>query len=177
MPYALKLCIGALAVVSCSAFTAPTPLMRKTPFSAKKSTSLHMSGAANSKEDDLERTIKSIMEHVEKESKRVDVKKVEPAKNKPKQTMSDIIKDDSYDMSKRAADEVMGISSSDDTEYEITTDIEEKEESNTLDIILAKMTSLFPFFVLSSAVLGVKKPDVLLWVNNGQLIPLMLSAV
>jgi len=174
MPYALKKCIGALALVSCSAFTTPTPLMRKTPFSTK-STSLHMSGAANSKEDDLERTIKSIMEHVEKESKKVGVKKVEQAK--PKQTMSDIIKDDSYDMSKRAADEVMGISSSDDTEYETTTGKERKEESNILDNILAKLTSLFPFFVLSSAIVGVKKPNVLLWVNNGQLIPLMLSAV
>eukprot|EP00979_Chaetoceros_neogracilis_P003637 scaffold637_cov159-Chaetoceros_neogracile.AAC.1 len=142
-------------------------------------------GAANSKEDDLEKTIKLIMEHVEKESKRDALIKAEQTKNKPKQKFLDlksIIKADSEVMlrSKKAANEIMGRSSVDETNDEFVdaaVAVEEKEALHFVDNVLAKLTTLFPLFVLSAAITGVKKPGALLWVNKGQLIPLMLSAV
>jgi BASS family bile acid:Na+ symporter len=142
-------------------------------------------GAANSKEDDLEKTIKLIMEHVEKESKRDALIKAEQTKNKPKQKFLDlksIIKADSEVMlrSKKAANGFMGTSSVDETNDEFVdaaVAVEEKEALHFVDNVFAKLTTLFPLFVLSAAITGVKKPGALLWVNKGQLIPLMLSAV
>ncbi len=43
--------------------------------------------------------------------------------------------------------------------------------------ILSNLTSFFPFFVFSSAILGIKRPQLLSWVNQGSIIPLMLGAV
>uniref|UniRef100_A0A7S3V7Q2 Bile acid:sodium symporter n=1 Tax=Chaetoceros debilis TaxID=122233 RepID=A0A7S3V7Q2_9STRA len=60
-----------------------------------------------------------------------------------------------------------------------TIDVIMKHQSPTplIDKLLSKLTSLFPFFVLSAAVLGFQKPTTLLWVNEGNRIPMMLSAV
>ena len=51
-------------------------------------------------------------------------------------------------------------------------------EDNTIskvDEILSKLTSLFPLFVLGSAILGSYVPQTLNWVNNGNLISIMLA--
>ena len=47
----------------------------------------------------------------------------------------------------------------------------------SLDQVLSTFTTGFPFFVLFSAILGMLKPKTLTWVNNGEIIPLMLAAV
>lgn len=44
-----------------------------------------------------------------------------------------------------------------------------------LDRLLSKLTSLFPLFVLGSAILGSYVPDALNWVNTGNYISLMLA--
>ena len=66
-------------------------------------------------------------------------------------------------------------------EHGKVTDINLKEKSknsNKLDTILSSLTSAFPLFVLSSALLGVFAPSTLSWVSgSSQLIPLMLSTV
>ena len=46
-----------------------------------------------------------------------------------------------------------------------------------LDHVLSRLTSFFPFFVLGSAILGIFKPSALVWVNNGELITVMLAMV
>lgn len=43
--------------------------------------------------------------------------------------------------------------------------------------ILSTLTSGFPLFVLSAAAIGLKRPSALMWVNKGQLIPIMLAIV
>ena len=43
--------------------------------------------------------------------------------------------------------------------------------------VLSDLTTCFPLFVLSSAIIGSKNPDLLTWVNKGAIIPLMLGAV
>lgn len=48
---------------------------------------------------------------------------------------------------------------------------------NSIDKVLSTLTSGFPFFVLFSSILGMLKPKTLLWVNTGELIPLMLATV
>ena len=48
---------------------------------------------------------------------------------------------------------------------------------NKVDQILSKLTSLFPLFVLGSAILGSYIPQTLNWVNNGNLISIMLAGV
>ena len=56
----------------------------------------------------------------------------------------------------------------------------DKNKDSTLDKILSKLTSAFPLFVLSSALLGYACPSTLDWVsksNNGELISIMLSGV
>mmetsp|Transcript_14874 Transcript_14874/g.26966 ORF Transcript_14874/g.26966 Transcript_14874/m.26966 type:complete len:445 (-) Transcript_14874:531-1865(-) len=50
-------------------------------------------------------------------------------------------------------------------------------ESNSLDRVLSKLTSAFPLFVVLSAVLGIKIPASLEWVNQGSLISVMLASV
>jgi BASS family bile acid:Na+ symporter len=50
-------------------------------------------------------------------------------------------------------------------------------KSVKLNTILSNLTSGFPFFVLSAAVLGFKRPSALMWVNKGELIPIMLATV
>ena len=44
-----------------------------------------------------------------------------------------------------------------------------------VDEILSNLTSLFPLFVLGSAILGSYVPQTLNWVNNGNLISIMLA--
>jgi hypothetical protein len=48
-------------------------------------------------------------------------------------------------------------------------------KESKLDQILSKLTSLFPLFVLGSAVLGSYVPTSLNWVNEGSLISMMLA--
>jgi bile acid:Na+ symporter, BASS family len=54
---------------------------------------------------------------------------------------------------------------------------ESEPSSSRLDSVLSRMTSWFPFWVLSFAIMGLMKPDTLQWVNQGELISLMLSSV
>lgn len=49
--------------------------------------------------------------------------------------------------------------------------------SSNLDQTLSKLTSYFPFWVLSFAVGGLLQPNLLQWVNQGQLITVMLASV
>jgi bile acid:Na+ symporter, BASS family len=49
--------------------------------------------------------------------------------------------------------------------------------SSRLDSAMSRMTSCFPFWVLSFAIVGLLKPNALQWVNQGELISLMLSSV
>lgn len=55
--------------------------------------------------------------------------------------------------------------------------VESTVEHNTLDIILGRLTSAFPLFVLGSAILGLTRPSTLLWTNRGTLISWMLASV
>jgi bile acid:Na+ symporter, BASS family len=55
--------------------------------------------------------------------------------------------------------------------------VQESKPSSQLDSVLARMTSWFPFWVLSFAIAGLAKPALLQWVNHGELISLMLSSV
>lgn len=48
---------------------------------------------------------------------------------------------------------------------------------NRIDKLLSRLTNLFPFFVLGSAILGIFKPSLLLWVNTGNIISIMLGGV
>ena len=48
---------------------------------------------------------------------------------------------------------------------------------NQLDAVLSRLTSAFPFFVLGSALLATRAPKTLLWVNQGNLISIMLATV
>eukprot|EP00547_Thalassionema_nitzschioides_P007155 CAMPEP_0194219636 /NCGR_PEP_ID=MMETSP0156-20130528/26437_1 /TAXON_ID=33649 /ORGANISM="Thalassionema nitzschioides, Strain L26-B" /LENGTH=407 /DNA_ID=CAMNT_0038949387 /DNA_START=32 /DNA_END=1255 /DNA_ORIENTATION=- len=53
-----------------------------------------------------------------------------------------------------------------------------KTSSNfNLDLILRKATTIFPLWVLAACVLGLKTPAALAWVNQGQLIEMMLALV
>ena len=61
-----------------------------------------------------------------------------------------------------------------------SSDDDNKDEGTTLDKVLSKLTSAFPLFVLSSAVLGYAYPKSLHWVStsaNGELITCMLACV
>lgn len=177
----------------CSAFTVQRSTLRIQASTVSSQTQYnknyihHMaSGPADSKEDDLERTIKLIMEHVEKEAKREELKRMQQAKQQDsaeeKQrvvNLPSLIKADNEIMlrGKKAANDVLGIKSeeeNEDTDLLLTVTNDSK---NMLDRVLSTSTNLFPFFVLSFAIMGLKKPKALLWVNRGQLIPLMLSAV
>jgi hypothetical protein len=51
------------------------------------------------------------------------------------------------------------------------------DEIPRLDRVLSQLTSAFPLFVLSSAVLALVKPLSLKWVNQGNLISIMLMLV
>ena len=53
----------------------------------------------------------------------------------------------------------------------------DQQSTHSLDSILATFTNAFPLFVLGSAVLGVAAPSTLTWVNQGDLISVMLAAV
>ena len=49
--------------------------------------------------------------------------------------------------------------------------------TSKLDQTLSKLTSWFPFWVLSFAIGGLVQPNLLQWVNQGQLITIMLASV
>lgn len=49
--------------------------------------------------------------------------------------------------------------------------------SKTFDRWLSRLTTAFPFFVLSAAILGLRRPETLLWVNRGSTVTAMLAAV
>jgi len=49
--------------------------------------------------------------------------------------------------------------------------------SNRLDAIMSQLTSAFPVFVLSAAILGYVQPCTLQWVNQGSLISILLAAI
>jgi len=66
-------------------------------------------------------------------------------------------------------------SQEEDPDTKIDTTI--KSNTNRLDNILSQLTSGFPMFVLSAAIIGLVRPSTLTWVNNGELIPIMLSSV
>lgn len=53
----------------------------------------------------------------------------------------------------------------------------EKPVLNKLDTMLSNLTSMFPIFVLASALLATKEPSLMLWVNNGSIITIMLASV
>ena len=44
----------------------------------------------------------------------------------------------------------------------------------SMEKVLSPLTTIFPFFVLSAAIVGMKFPQTMLWVNQGQHVPLML---
>ena len=50
-----------------------------------------------------------------------------------------------------------------------------EEQLPKLDQFLSKLTSMFPLFVLGSAILGSYVPNALNWVNSGNYISLMLA--
>ena len=54
---------------------------------------------------------------------------------------------------------------------------QEEPGHNKLDLILSRLTSAFPFFVLGSAILGLLQPGTLMWTNRGTLISWMLASV
>lgn len=56
-------------------------------------------------------------------------------------------------------------------------DTRQETRNGNLDLILSRMTSAFPFFVLGSAILGLTKPATLMWTNRGTLISWMLASV
>jgi BASS family bile acid:Na+ symporter len=65
-----------------------------------------------------------------------------------------------------------GVPDSNDSDEEIS-----KPETKKLDVILSRLTSAFPLFVLGSALSGFLVPSTLEWVNRGNLISLMLACV
>ena len=67
--------------------------------------------------------------------------------------------------------------SSDDAPESNPIDESASTASNQLDAALSKLTSAFPFFVLGSAILATRAPSTLLWVNQGNLISIMLATV
>lgn len=50
-------------------------------------------------------------------------------------------------------------------------------KGNRLDTILATLTPGFPFFVLGSAIVGLFRPSIFMWTNQGELITIMLALV
>jgi hypothetical protein len=143
------------------------------------------SGPADSKEDDLEKTIKLIMEHVEKEAKKEEKKRMQQGKENSVATTQRVVKipslikadDEIMIRGKKAANDVLGIKTDEENEdMEVLVTVT-NDSKTVLDGVLSTSTNLFPFFVLSFAMVGLKKPNALLWVNRGHLIPLMLSAV
>ncbi|KAL7543793.1 hypothetical protein ACHAWF_009414 [Thalassiosira exigua] len=50
-------------------------------------------------------------------------------------------------------------------------------EAPKIDRVLSKLTNLFPLFVLGSAILGSFAPGTLMWVNEGNVISMMLAGV
>lgn len=67
--------------------------------------------------------------------------------------------------------------SSDEATLEPNDDESTSSTSNKLLSILSTCTSAFPLFVLGAAILGLTQPQTLQWVNEGNLISLLLAAV
>lgn len=54
---------------------------------------------------------------------------------------------------------------------------EQPTKQPALDRILSQLTSGFPFFVLFSALIALGRPSLLTWVNEGEIISIMLASV
>ena len=53
----------------------------------------------------------------------------------------------------------------------------DRAASSRVDAVLSTLTSAFPLWVLSSALIGASRPSLLSWVNRGNLISVMLASV
>mmetsp|Transcript_6231 Transcript_6231/g.13682 ORF Transcript_6231/g.13682 Transcript_6231/m.13682 type:complete len:485 (+) Transcript_6231:105-1559(+) len=70
--------------------------------------------------------------------------------------------------------------SNDSNEHSTDGDVETPASTSSnsrVDSILSDLTSGFPFFVLLSAIVGLRAPAALTWVNGGNLISVMLATV
>jgi bile acid:Na+ symporter, BASS family len=112
-------------------------------------------GAALSKDEDLQRTIEIIMKHVDDVAKK-------QSTSKANNTSSDISDTSSNTLTKIDSNDPKGVIPMDDL---------------SVEKVLSQLTTLFPLFVLSAAIVGMKLPQTMLWVNQGQRVPLMLAAV
>jgi hypothetical protein len=118
-------------------------------------------GAALSKDDDLQRTIEIIMKHVDDLAKKQTVNRADTISSNV--SLYSNKKDTS---AKKTRTEI----------HDYPADLEPVKVSS-VEKVLAQLTTLFPFFVLSAAIVGMKFPHTMLWVNHGQRVPLMLAAV
>lgn len=117
-------------------------------------------GAALTKEEDLQRTIQIIMNHVD-----------------------DLAKKESRDVVRSSVSEIKENQSNSIAPKNVVANQNRVSHSshhtvsNGVERALSQLTALFPFFVLSAAMVGFKYPQTLLWVNQGQRVPQMLAAV
>ena len=166
-----------------NAFTVPNAATTQRTHTTT-ATALYMAsrkkGSAKSNEADLEKTVNLILQHIEGDEKRTEAKRKREdlleEKRARRVQLPELINTDNQIMlrSKRGSDTPStdrGIS------FSVPVPEVETDSSSGLDEMLSKLTSLFPVFVLSSAIVGMKKPSALTWVNKGQIIPIMLSAV
>lgn len=118
-------------------------------------------GAALSKDEDLQRTIEIIMKHVDDLAKKQNI-------NRADTISSDV---SLYSNKNDTSAKKTGIEINDNQADS------EPVKVSSIEKVLSQLTTLFPFFVLSAAIVGMKFPHTLLWVNQGQRVPLMLAAV
>ena len=72
-------------------------------------------------------------------------------------------------------------STGNEEEFDLTKEEEKHSETatvtNRLDTVMSQLTSAFPLWVVASAILGYTKPSSLTWVNQGNLISILLAAI
>jgi BASS family bile acid:Na+ symporter len=73
--------------------------------------------------------------------------------------------------------DVPSISAMDDEPPAVSDEMIQISQDTKSNNVLSTLTSGFPLFVLSAAAIGLKRPSALMWVNKGQLIPIMLAFV
>jgi BASS family bile acid:Na+ symporter len=117
-------------------------------------------GAALNKDEDLQRTIEIIMKHVDDLAKKKNTSKGDTISSETVQNSN------KKDVSMKTGMEISR------NRKELT-----QVKVGSVEKVLSQLTTLFPFFVLSAAIIGMKLPHTLLWVNQGQRVPLMLAAV
>lgn len=120
-------------------------------------------GAALNKDEDLQRTIEIIMKHVDDLAKKQSTSKADTISS---ETVQDLNK---KDVSMKTVKGGIEISPNRNELKQV--------KIGSVEKVLSQLTTLFPFFVLSAAIIGMKLPHTLLWVNQGQRVPLMLAAV